>query len=295
MHFNSYSGLIISSFLVFLISFQNVVTDQNDFERDKELIVLRKIGHQILLQSGDTTSRVLPVKKLSESEFQLQFESNFTFQPDSLVNIVGRIVEKNGLSPDYIVNVIECSTGQVIYGYAILGTEQSDIVPCSGRVQPKSCYFINLRFQKTPVASKENKYVATAISLLGLTALIFTVGFYIRGRNRKQRSEKNSELAHNSDSQMGRYFFSFEERYLLIDGDKTELTYKESRILNIFAKKPNQIIDREILQKEVWEDEGVIVGRSLDMYISKLRKKLKYDSSIELVNIHGKGYKLQII
>jgi DNA-binding response OmpR family regulator len=48
------------------------------------------------------------------------------------------------------------------------------------------------------------------------------------------------------------------------------------------------------LQKEIWEDEGIIVGRSLDVFISKLRKKLENDSAVKLVNIHGKGYKLEI-
>jgi DNA-binding response OmpR family regulator len=65
-------------------------------------------------------------------------------------------------------------------------------------------------------------------------------------------------------------------------------------LLYIFASAPNEIIDRNRLQKEIWEDEGIIVGRSLDVFISKLRKKLENDSTVRLVNIHGKGYKLEI-
>ncbi|MEN0056487.1 MAG: helix-turn-helix domain-containing protein [Mucilaginibacter sp.] len=57
----------------------------------------------------------------------------------------------------------------------------------------------------------------------------------------------------------------------------------------MFAQAPNEIIDRNRLQKEVWEDEGVIVGLSLDTFISKLRKKLENDPSVKLVSIHGKG------
>ena len=58
--------------------------------------------------------------------------------------------------------------------------------------------------------------------------------------------------------------------------------------------RPNQIIKREELTKKVWEDNGVFVGRSLDTYISKLRKKLQDDDSIQLINIHGIGYKLEV-
>ena len=72
------------------------------------------------------------------------------------------------------------------------------------------------------------------------------------------------------------------------------LSKKECELLSIFVDRPNEIIKRDELTKKVWEDNGVFVGRSLDTYISKLRKKLKEDTSIKLVNIHGVGYKLEI-
>jgi DNA-binding response OmpR family regulator len=72
------------------------------------------------------------------------------------------------------------------------------------------------------------------------------------------------------------------------------LSKKECELLVIFVKNPNKIIKREELTKKVWEDNGVIVGRSLDTYISKLRKKLQGDDSIKLTNIHGVGYKLEV-
>ena len=64
--------------------------------------------------------------------------------------------------------------------------------------------------------------------------------------------------------------------------------------MEILAAKPNQIVKREELIKRIWEDNGVVVGRSLDTYVSKLRKKLKDDASIKLTNVHGVGYKLEI-
>lgn len=73
-----------------------------------------------------------------------------------------------------------------------------------------------------------------------------------------------------------------------------DLTGTENRVLLIFASAPNEVIERTRLQKEIWEDEGVIVGRSLDMFISKLRKKLEVDPDIKIVVIRGKGYKLEI-
>ena len=65
-------------------------------------------------------------------------------------------------------------------------------------------------------------------------------------------------------------------------------------MLEIFIANPNQIIKRDELEKRVWVDNGVFVGRSLDTYISKLRKKLKDNESIKLTNVHGVGYKLEV-
>ena len=83
-------------------------------------------------------------------------------------------------------------------------------------------------------------------------------------------------------------------RKLIINGKTIDLTGTETRVLLIFALSPNETIERSRLQKEIWEDEGVIVGRSLDMFISKLRKKLEFDPNINIVVIRGKGYKLEI-
>jgi DNA-binding response OmpR family regulator len=80
----------------------------------------------------------------------------------------------------------------------------------------------------------------------------------------------------------------------MINEQTIDLTKTEARVLRIFALTPNEAIERSRLQKEIWEDEGVIVGRSLDMFISKLRKKLEPDPTLKIAVIRGKGYKLEI-
>ena len=93
---------------------------------------------------------------------------------------------------------------------------------------------------------------------------------------------------------LGSVLFDAKKRQLIVNKDTIDLTGTETRLLLIFASSPNQTIERSRLQKEIWEDEGVIVGRSLDMFISKLRKKLEPDPNIKIVNIRSKGYKLEI-
>ena len=93
---------------------------------------------------------------------------------------------------------------------------------------------------------------------------------------------------------LGSFQFYPEQNKLIKKATEIPLSKKECELLEIFVANPNQIIKREELTKKVWEDNGVFVGRSLDTYISKLRKKLQEDENIKLTNVHGVGYKLEV-
>jgi DNA-binding winged helix-turn-helix (wHTH) protein len=73
------------------------------------------------------------------------------------------------------------------------------------------------------------------------------------------------------------------------------LTDKECKVLELLNGSFGELILRETLMQKVWIDEGVFTGRSLDMFISRLRKKLSGDPSLKISNVHGKGYKLEVV
>jgi DNA-binding response OmpR family regulator len=77
----------------------------------------------------------------------------------------------------------------------------------------------------------------------------------------------------------------------LVDGTK-KLTTKENQLLQLLVKNKNEILDRQATLRAVWGDDNYFNGRSMDVYIAKLRKLLKEDESIEIMNIHGVGFKL---
>lgn len=100
MHLKFLPAFIAVIFLLIAIFlFAVPKTGGHKFNDAKESVIIRKIGHEVLLLSGDSTSRVLPVKRLSENEYQIQFESNLTFIPDSLVNVIQQAVSANHLPP----------------------------------------------------------------------------------------------------------------------------------------------------------------------------------------------------
>ena len=277
-------SLLLMTLLCVAFSF----TGKDDFDMARQEILLRKIGHEVLLYSGDSTSRVMPVQKVAENEYELRFENEFSFQPDSLEKAISSALAKDNLANDYIVSVLNCTGKDVIFGYAIFKNKKDNIMPCSGRKQPKRCYVINLKFKSQGLSMPSKGYLIGGIPLLAFIGLVISMS----GKGRKNTVE-NSSILDNS-FKMGNIIFNPARRQLQSAGIVTELTLKENKLLLIFARSPNEIIERSRLQKEIWEDEGVIVGRSLDMFISKLRKKLEHDPAIKLVNIHGKGYKLEI-
>jgi hypothetical protein len=261
------------------------LSGNDGFDLAKQQIMLRKIGHEVLLHSGDSTSRVLPVKQVVDNEYQVTFENEFTFQPDSLIAIIKRSLAQNNLTHNYIVNVMNCGGKDVVFGYAIFGNEKNNIVPCSGRKQPKSCYLIDLKFEHDGITAQKRYLIGS------LPALAF-VGLLAFRRDKRKKQPGTAPIS--GTLQIGNLLFDADKRCLYCGENIIALTAKENKLLLIFAQTPNTIIERARLQKEIWEDEGVIVGRSLDMFISKLRKKLESNPSVQITNIHGKGYKLEI-
>ena len=279
-------GLLLFMFIsIICVAFS--MTGNDDFDVARREILLRRIGHEILLQSGDSTSRVLPVRKIAGNEYQVSFENPFTFQPESLVKITQRWLAKDPLANDYVVNVLNCANASIVYGYAISKNKKDDIVACIGRRQPIGCYLINIQFKPTGIATAKNGY------LLGSLLSLAFIGFIFLRSVNPRRALPGSQ--HTGMFTLGSMSFDTETRKLMINGKTIDLTKTETRVLRIFALSPNEAIERSRLQKEIWEDEGVIVGRSLDMFISKLRKKLEFDPNIRIVVIRGKGYKLEIL
>lgn len=249
--------------LMTIICLAFTLKGSDDFELAKQELILRKIGHEILLNAGDSTSRVLPIKKVSNHEYQIRFENEFTFQPDSLVKIIANSMAKDQLQDNYIVNVLNCAETEVIFGYAIFKNEQDNIVACSGRVQPKACYIIDVKFQAEAISPLQKGYLIGGLPLLAFVGLLISRSV--------KREKRTIELNGKSGVfKIGHTVFDFMQQRLLFEGTKTILTTKENKLLFIFANAPNQVVERSRLQKEIWEDEGVIVGRSLDVLISIL-------------------------
>ena len=98
---------------------------------------------------------------------------------------------------------------------------------------------------------------------------------------------KESTLYH-----IGKFVFDTQKQLLTIGDQQTKLTTKENELLALLCSHANEILQRDFALKTIWIDDNYFNARSMDVYITKLRKHLKDDDQIEIINIHGKGYKL---
>jgi hypothetical protein len=278
-----YGGLLIVLLIAWMFT-RTERSDDNFPERVK--IAMREVGNQLLLMNGDSTSLVLPVIARKDSLFELSFERNITFPPGTLVRTVDTVFRKAGLPKHYIAQVIQCSNEEVGYSYEKTARNENTIIPCSSRVLPDSCYTIEFQF-----INKNKMFELGPIFpyLLLLLAAVFLLDLVVQKRKQNILIEEAAGTI-----ELGIFKFYPEQNKLVKEAAEINLSRKECELLEIFVANPNKIIKRDELTKKVWEDNGVIVGRSLDTYISKLRKKLKEDESIKLTNVHGVGYKLEV-
>ena len=283
------SSIMIIAILISAVPFIN---KKNEIPGKHVEVVLRDLGHQLLLTAKDSSSRVMPVKKLNENTYQISFQNDFGFISDTLINLVQRTFQKNALANDYIVNLRNCkqnvrrdSLGETVFAFEI-NSQTGDLTPCRGRTLEVGCYVIEIELLK------KNKFNFFLL-LLFIIPLIF-LGFYMKDKFRKK--EEAASIVDNSDYiQLGNFKFYTDNNVLKSENKTITLSEKETKALKIFAENINQIVEREKLMKEIWEDEGIVViSRNVDVLVSKLRKKLSDDNSIKFINVPGRGYKFII-
>lgn len=252
-------------------------------------VALRAIGHELLLSIGDSTSRVLPVQR-EGNQYKVPFAATFPIDPAHLTALVERVTAGTAFPRDYIVEVEACKALEIVYAYEIRGDASSDLIPCQGRALPEACYHLVFTFPDMPGASTvKAKTQPSSVKRLALILFLLLLAAAAYFWLRKPRSKTVED-----QWQLGSYTFSPTTMELFQQGKVTALTAKEAELLNLLCKNANTTMERDFLLSTVWGNESRYVGRTLDVFISRLRKKLEADPTVKIANIRGVGYKLVI-
>ena len=271
--------------------------DKSDDFADRVNLALRQVGHKLLTLEGDIETPLPAIEVLSPNNYKLSMSSAFNY--DSLPNFLHQAFAAYNIDREYHVVVERCQDETLILGYNLKAYTQGD-VPCQGRDQVSDCNNILVGFT-TPVGLSNDRNMLPL--LLFLLIGLCLGGLFAWNLKRKKVSpeikltspESVIESTHRETGILiGKFKFDHQNQTLQLGDTKQNLTFRENKLLYQLVQHKNQIQTRDMLIEEVWADEGVLVGRSLDVFISRLRKLLKADENVAIKNIHGVGYRLEL-
>ena len=107
-----------------------------------------------------------------------------------------------------------------------------------------------------------------------------------------RRTQSQKAISNKAFFTIGKFSFDVTRHILSADGENQKLTSKEAELLKMLCATKNETLDRSVALKQIWHDDSYFNARSMDVYVTKLRKYLKSDPSIEILNVHGVGFKL---
>lgn len=269
------------------VSFINGPTDTNlDEEQTHRQLALRTVGHRLLQIAGDSTSPVPPLGVVGSGSYLLSFPSELALHPDSLYAIITTSLQQYRLSEPYQVQVLRCADQAFMYGYEV-SDDSPDEITCTGRALDLTCYQVHVRF----LAPSHSVFAGIQPWLFGASLLALAMVGFVGFRTTKA-PKIPSKNAEDTGEAFEDVLFFFAENRLLTPAGEEPLSDKESKVLQILFRSQNELVTRDQLLKEGWEDEGVYTSRSLDMFISKLRKKLSGSERVVISTVRGRGYKL---
>lgn len=248
-------------------------------------LALRQTADRLLDLEGNHTQTIPPVKQPRDYEYLLNMQSNFNY--DSLPPFLRDALHQYRLDGNYYVAVTECRADSFVLGYSKTDLS-AGIPPCVGREQKFGCYNLTLIFpsmQKKPFNAWD-----WSLGLSSLSLFLLSIFYY-----NKRKEKRTAEVPAASGWNFGESVLDLDNLKLFIKGAPQSLTFREAKLLHYFIQHPNQLLSREAILGAVWEDEGIIVGRSLDVFVSRLRKILRPDSCVKIVNVHGIGYRIELI
>lgn len=247
-------------------------------------LALRRTADGLLRASGDSTSNIPAVERVREGVWRVMLEQPFDYE--RLPALLQASLDRYGISRSYEVAVRRCADATIDLGYHQFDLLQDKLVPCSGREMSEGCHYIEITFAGA---------AGTGIPMGGrigisLLALLGAAGLWLILRRKQPMASEEDKIQWIT---FGNCRLDLAGQTLICGDIRQSLTFREAKLLGLFAAHPDEVIERDQILRDVWADEGVLVGRSVDVFVSRLRKKLAADPSVAIVAVHGVGYRLE--
>ncbi len=282
---------MMSMYVITPLGAQDATVEERTISEAEINVVMRMIGHEVLKAHGDTTSRVLPIQKEGNAHI-IQFDTKFTFKAAQLAGAVDMVIQERGFALDYLVEMQDCLTKSIIHSYQVSGRLDLDAIPCGVRAQPEAFYNLRLTILYDEQAGHQLpllEHAGMSPEIMWAMSIFLTIGLMFFAYQKRSAIAVDPNLI-----LIGSYQFDPQKMLLSQSDLSVTLTSKESDLLTLLYASVNATVSRDDILHQVWGDKGDYVGRTLDVFISKLRKKLEGDPNVKIANIRGVGYRLVV-
>jgi hypothetical protein len=282
--------------LVWLLFTQFVGKDPNPSASsiDQKInLALRRTAHHLLRAAGDSTSRIPAVQQTDAQTFHVQFRHAFNY--DQLPNLLAASLQAHRINIPYDVAVLDCTRRSLQLGYTVQDVNSKESVPCKGRTLEPGCYIVQITFTQ-PLPERLQKPSWPLLALGGL----LTVGLLVLVWRPKTTpiippiTPETASATPDNRLHFGNSWLDADNQLLQAGPEQHKLTYREAKLLRVLANHANQVLERDRILQLVWADEGVTVGRSIDVFVSRLRKLLADDDRVRIAAVHGVGYRFEV-
>ncbi len=255
-------------------------------EEESVNLALRQTAHNLYFIQGDSTSRIPPVSKESNNKYSIKVEQRIRY--DTMPVLLNQAILDYKIKNDYHVTISSCEKKEILLGYNLLSFENRQI-PCLSREHQALCNIITLTLKKAQTSSGIFGYLSVLMVFIGFVSHLYPKLSLKEDVPSKLDPQQSFEVLH-----LGGSDFTPTNLLLVTNGDEKILTFREGKLLELFFRNPNQVLNRDDIQDQVWGEEGVIVGRSIDVFVSRLRKILKENEKLNIKTVHGIGYRLEV-
>jgi len=233
---------------------------------------------------ADTMAEHATVEKRSPNYFYVT--TNCPMSDELVDTLIQKEFAQRNLQVDYELGVYNAEDDSLVHGKYIKEPKVDIAQPTTlqADLTPKN-FAVLFPTKEKYLMSK------TEMWMISILALIFLMGSYIY----TFRKSPEFQTTTNHIIRVGNSELDFQNYHLTIGRETFQLTYKENEILKLLFNSPNQVIERDIFLKNIWEKDGFFVARSMDVFISKVRKYLKNDPSLKIENLRSIGYRLSVI
>ncbi len=276
-------------------------------------LALRRTTHLLLTLAGDSTSKIAPVKQTNDNSYLVRLEYPFNY--DSLPTFLQSSFDFYDIKEKYDVAVRNCSHAELVLGYSSADFQQNQTIPCGGRTREEGCLNFSVTFRGPSVFLLNDKKMGISpyfwLCLGGLLTLAIGSMAYFFYPFSKQKQSTSQDISQDILSltpthepkkaaethliHVGKTVFDTRKQTLLIDTIEQKLTFQEAQLLQLFCEYKNELLERDFILKTVWGDDGVLITRSVDVFVSRLRKLLKADETVKIVNVHNRGYRFDTL